>query len=293
MGIKIDNVLFYGNCQMSAIQQILNLDINYFNSIYVQCYSTELEQNEFDNILLNANYIITQHIKDNYRNKIYLSTKYILDKCNPNTKVILLNNCYFKFYHFDSITNIKFNNEIITIPIIYHYKKMMEYYSNGLDIKNYINNIVNEPNLLSSNELEQIANNGINELEKRYNILINNYSNYNNVTFIKIHDFIKNNYKNKLLFYTFNHPSKYLTQYICEQIVLICGFYSTINYNIDPQGIVKSIIYKCIQKNVNFNIDEYSPCLYEEKTNFDLTKLYYDTYYNIGFDYNKCIIDNK
>lgn len=280
------NILFYGNCQLSAIQQILNLDPKYFNTIYIQCYSTELCQYEFNNILSNVHYIITQPIRDNYRNKIYLSTKYILDYCNNNTKIIIFNNCYFKFYHFDSIIDIKFNDKILDIPIGYHYKKMIEYYCYGLSIEKYIDDIMNNPDLLSSDELEKIANDGISELEKRYNNSIKKYSMYHNTYFINIHDYIKHNYKNILLFYTFNHPSKYLIHYICEQIIVITNFYCTINYSIDPQGFVKSPIYKCIQKNVNFDIGKYTPCLYENISNYDLVKLYYETYFNIGFYYH-------
>ena len=37
------NVLFYGNCQLFAIKEILNLPIKKFNISYVECFTTNIQ----------------------------------------------------------------------------------------------------------------------------------------------------------------------------------------------------------------------------------------------------------
>ena len=60
---------------------------------------------------------------------------------------------------------------------------------------------------------------------------------------------------------------------------------SKINYHIDilnNHDQPLCILYKCIQKNVNFDINNCKPFL-NGKTNIkDITQIYYDTYTNLG-----------
>ena len=60
------NILFYGNCQLYAIKQILNLQ-NVHQSL-VECFTTDISLEEFDILIKNSDVIITQHINDNYSN---------------------------------------------------------------------------------------------------------------------------------------------------------------------------------------------------------------------------------
>jgi hypothetical protein len=82
-----------------------------------------------------------------------------------------------------------------------------------------------------------------------------------------------------------NHPTKYLIQFICEQIIDILKIKNTINYNIDALDTPKCILYKCISKNVNFNIYENKPLLKNFNNVYNITKLYYDTYNNINHEF--------
>ena len=93
----------------------------------------------------------------------------------------------------------------------------------------------------------------MNKLNRRYE---NNIKKYicNNIHFISTCNFIKNNYKNKLLFYSINNPTKYLIQYICEEILNFLNLQgenleNTINYHIDILSMEpRCLLYKCIQK---------------------------------------------
>jgi hypothetical protein len=80
-------IIFYGNCQTFAIKQILNLNdtIDTIDTNHISCHNTKLNKDEFTDIIKDCDIIITQPLKDNYRDLDYLSTKYIIN----NTKKIL------------------------------------------------------------------------------------------------------------------------------------------------------------------------------------------------------------
>lgn len=80
-----------------------------------------------------------------------------------------------------------------------------------------------------------------------------------------------------------NHPTKYLIQYICLGIIEILQIPNLINYNIDHLDKTKCIIYKCIQKNVNFDITNHNPLLKNISNKYDIIKLYYHTYKKIQY----------
>jgi hypothetical protein len=277
------NILFYGNCQLYAVLKTLNLPHNYktFNLI---CWDSDIVKEDFTNIINKCDIIITQSIGDNYRNVDYLSTSYIIQHKNPNCKLIIFDSCYFDFYYFD-LTYKSFNGNSLREPIDYHYNKMIECYNNGYSIEYYIDNVVNNLNLKTYEELERLAENSLSELHNRY---VNNKIKYNgnNIHIISIHDYIKLNYKDKLLFYSMNHPTKYIIQFISEEIINILQIKNTINYNIDLLASPKCILYKCISKNVNFDINKHT-VLTKDFTNVnEISKLYYDVYQKIGFTTN-------
>jgi hypothetical protein len=273
------NILFYGNCQLYAIIQTLNLPNNY-NIFHINCWKDNINKEFFTDIIIKCDIIITQIINDNYRDVEYLSTKYIKQHKKSDCKLIIFDSCYFNFYYFD-LTYKQFNNNILHKPIDYHYNKMIECYNNN-SIEYYINNIINNVDLKSYDELELIANNSLDELYKRY---INAKTNFNdkNIFVITTHDYIKLNYKNKLLFYSMNHPTKYVIQFICEQIINILQIRNTIKYNLDILNNPKCILYKCISKNVNFDINSYNALTLNLTDINKITQLYYDTYKKIGF----------
>ena len=79
------------------------------------------------------------------------------------------------------------------------------------------------------------------------------------------------------------HPSKYLIQFICENIIKVLKISNTINYNIDIFNDVRCILYKCIQKKVNFNINEHTPLILNNSNIYDIVNLYYNTYKKINY----------
>ena len=190
------SILYYGNCQLFAVKTLLNLQN--FVEKKIECYSTKLDELEFMNIVQQQDIIITQPINDNYRDKEYLSTNFIIKNSKENCKIIIFDSCHFDFYYFD-LTYKWFNNNILHEPNDYHYNEMIKCYSKGLLSENYIENYVNNIELKTKEELEQYANQSLDELNRRYNENVNKYKLNDNIHVISTYDYIRNNYKDKLL----------------------------------------------------------------------------------------------
>ena len=228
--------------------------------------------------------IITQHIKDNYRDKNYLSTSYIVNNVKKTTKIILFDSCWFDFYYVGLFG-------LIDNQIPYHLDSLIDCYKKNYSIDKYIEDCVNNVNFKTNEDLENIAINSLIELNNRYNKAKNIYTNTENVYVMTIHDYVKENYKKKLLFYSMNHPSKYIFQYICEEIIKYLQIKNTINYNIDPLNSIRCVLYKCIQNNVDFNICDHTPLICNERDIYRITQLYYNNYNNL--DVYKLIANSK
>jgi UDP-glucose 4-epimerase len=148
-----------------------------------------------------------------------------------------------------------------------------------ISIQNYVNNV----DLKSKEDLETLAYKSIEELERRYHDNCDKYKTTENIFILTSSDYIRNNFKEKLLFYSMNHPTKYVIQNICEQIIVILNRNNTIRYDIDVLDHYKSILYKSLQKAVNFDLNDHKPHVNNNTNAKDITQLYYETYQNIGF----------
>lgn len=278
------NVLFFGNCQANAIYVTMNLSPLIYNVFSVPCWTIDKSKNEFTEIIKNCDIIVTQSINDNYRDLDYLSTNYIKNNKKTDCKLVILDSLHFDFYYFD-LTYKTFNNDVLHVPIDYHYNYMIDCYIKRYTEEYYINNFVNNLNLKSNEELDTIAENSLNELQRRYSVSKEKYNSENDINiYVKsYYKFIKENYKNKLLFYSMNHPTKCLTQFICEDLVSTLQIENTINYSVDELESTRCILYKCISKNVNFDISKHDFLTLNTRDVSEITQLYYDTYKKIGF----------
>jgi len=157
---------------------------------------------------------------------------------------------------------------------------MIDNFKNNGSIENYITNYVNNINLISKEELLNNAKNSINELKNRTKIVESKVTG-KNIFVICIADFIEKNYKDKLLFYSMNHPTKYMIQYVCENIVKILNIkrLCNIDYNLELLTQHKCILYKCIKPLVNFDISKKKLQFSNKQISISsLTKLYHKTY---------------
>ena len=124
-------------------------------------------------------------------------------------------------------------------------------------ILNYIQN----KNFKSSEDLTLLAQNSIKELRTREN-LMDDYSLINpNISAIKCSDFISKKYKDCLLFYSMNHPTSNLIQFVAENIknILQTG---DVSYTYDELfNSERCILYSCIGNCVTFDVTQHVPNL--------------------------------
>jgi hypothetical protein len=274
-------ILIYTNCQGWAIKETLGVDPQMHTTTYIPCHDTDIINDEFTKLVRESDIIITQPIRDNYREKTYLSTSYIIENAKHDCKIILFDSCHFEFYHFD-LTYKWSNGSIFDKPCHYHYNGVIDTYRKKLPIQHYIDQYVNNPLLKSREELEELARSSLAELKRRYEKSCDNYGKNSNVTIISTHDYIRDNYKDKLLFYSMNHPTKHLIQYICKEIRNMLPISCNINYSIDTLDNYRGILYKCLQSAVNFKIEDHTSLTLSKTSVSDIAKIYYDAYDIVG-----------
>lgn len=271
------NVLFYGNCQIHVIQMVLNLDRKIFpTQVILTCYNTDVSEHDMQICVQSSDVVIMHPISDNYRDKKYLSSSYIIYNCKPSCKIIMVNNCHFDFYYFDTKTLANINYDVTP----YHDTNLNKCYKDGHDVEYYKKNYVNNYSLKNEHELNELANSSLKELENRMNImrLYKQLNPNKNINCIAIHDFIRNNYKKKLLFYTVNHPSHHLVNYICENIVNLLGIKNTINYGIDHFRDIRCILYDSLQSVLEFDIKQHTPFIGGKETIEEIYDIYSQIY---------------
>ena len=274
------HLLFYGNCQVEAVEQTLRLDPKVYSVRSVSCWLTTIEKVEFTELIAKADIIVTQPIADGYRGLDYLSTPYILRHRKQGSQVFLFDSCHFVFYYFDARYR-QWNGTPLHKPISYHYDTMVECYTNRRSVDEYLADCVLNPDFKSSAQLETIAAASLQRLNTKYADNLEHYSG-DGVHILSTHDFIRDNYKERLLFYSMNHPSRHLIHFICEGFLRFTGLPGSMDYSIDTLATIQCILYSCVQKNVAFAIADHKPLLLDKTTERDIASLYYETYARIG-----------
>ena len=273
----MNNILFYGSCQCTNLylndpygRSFLRESLKNFNVTTIYCYTTEISKEDFTEIIKNSDVIVTQPISNNYRNKTYLSLKYILENKKESCKVIVFAPLDFNFYFFD-YGHLHVNNQIIELPTGIHFKTLYQYFKYGKSVENFLNECFYNENFKTKEELDLILNDNFIETKKREDRAIELISNCSNCYLIPINEFFMNNHKNYLLHHSHNHPCPvtltYVSKYILNTIEIDD---SKIDYSTDPfvyypetYGKYQSYpIYSCIKKHLKFDMTQHKICLY-------------------------------
>jgi hypothetical protein len=264
------NCLIYGNCQTVALTKILYSALSKKYIIHNIKAVHKLTKNDIDyiyEIIGTIDLLIIQPISDNYKNNFKLSTKSILQNVKPECKIIIFPICYFNFYY-PNVTYLKTQFEEYCeyyhdINLINLYKKtqnMDEIISEYIDIVNNIDLPFNIDPLIAA-ELS------LKELEKRQKDML-----IYGQTVINISEFISKNFKSQLLFYTRNHPTKYLFSYLAISICEIIKMDYIFDNTIDPLYNKHPPLYKSLQKYVNFDTSFFIPLLYDTSGLYNIAK---------------------
>ena len=279
-------IAIIGNCQTEALATFL-FSNNIFKNIYEYIevkpiyLMNENELNYFYTyILVELDLIIIQPINEDFNGNIKYSTKTILNNTKNDCISILIPSLYFDFYH-PYLCYLNGDNFKIQEPIDYHDKILIKLYltykesSNEEIIEKYIS-IFNNKIFINNSMCNDNLKLALENIENREN----NFKDYiiNNTKCIYSYDFIKNNYEKNLLFYSVNHPSKYLLSYLSDEIFKYLNIQSQeYNGDIDPFNNLMIPIYNCLNHMVKFDIVKYNSMIYDN----ELYNKYINVYRNI------------
>ena len=273
-------VWFYGNCQtVSLYSMFLGGRIRPGVEFKAQpCWTRPPSKVDFTRCIHEADVIVTQPIKDGYGGTDYTNTSYILEQA-AGKKVIILNSCHFDFYYPD----LQYLAEVEEPA--YHHQRLINYYKEGRTPASFIAEVVENEDLMSKEELLAKAEESIGELRKRDEDARNRYGAWGNVHYVSIADFVERNYRRQLLFYSMNHPTKHLLQFIADQITRIAGVRGlAIDRQLDPlANPQRCILYRCIQPAVNFRISDCSVRTLDAYDPLAVAHLYYAAYDKVSF----------
>jgi hypothetical protein len=264
------NFTVIGNCQSDSLVKFLECNTNFINKFkYIFVKNIHLMNEKdlddmYSNILPLLDLVIIQPISENYKNNYKYSTKSILSNINSSCISILIPSLYFDFYY-PFLTYIYDQNNQgwkLGTPYDYHDKNIIKLYidnKDNIDIKLLLekyNEVFNNSNIFNDMYFNKSLAKNINNLKERESKYIKYCNDLTHI--INSSDFILNNYKKKLLFYAVNHPTKYLFRYISDSIFIILNMHlEEYPDQIDPLKALVIPIYKCIQKQVEFNVDDY------------------------------------
>ena len=280
-----------GNCQISLIKYLLDNKSFIENYEYISLPAVfTVDQSLIDNIyntVNNIDLLLIQPIRENYNNFKNFGTYNIISKTKPSCKIILLPSLHLSFYNpFSSYIFNKKTNNLLREPIDYHDINLINIcktYSSFDIILEKFKETVNNKSIIDKTDLEKKANESINELKNRET----EYPSFipenckSRTSIINSSDFIINTYKQKLLFYSMNHPTKHLFHYICDSILTIidiplCEYTSSIDpliYNNVP------ILYKALESCINFDISSIPIVLNGKAVSIEeFVKIYYNIY---------------
>jgi hypothetical protein len=260
----------YGNCQGMILAEFLNNNPVFKNLFhYIPLTPCNLINDaEIEDFIKNAvkklDLFIYIPISDDYRNDFKFSSNYFLSQLSPECIKISFPSLYYNVYdrQMTYLTDEKGNR--VRIPSEYHDKILIKMYMTYNHLKNeeifqkYIENINNYENF-SKPELEEAATSNYRELKRRENLLIedkrNNYV-------LRIADFIFENYQNQRLFYTLNHPSKFVYLHLREQLfrhLRIENVKADFNPLLDPHTDFMFGIFPPVRKYLELSFEDNTP----------------------------------
>lgn len=212
-------VLLCGNCVTACIPQFFSLN-DEFNKRYELIESKPIFMIQPQDVEIvkkqtkECDVFITQPIVGGKYADLGIDTASIKKILKPTAQLIVMPVPYFSGYfpeqfylHDKSGALIGEFSEITKSPAPYHNKIVFKGFINGLSEDNVLDSLYQD-NCFPPDFLKKNLKDTLDELRVR-----------EQSTDFGISDFIEENYKDHRLFYTLNHPTNYLLNYLCERLL--------------------------------------------------------------------------
>jgi len=275
----------YGNCQANALAKTLNT-CSIFLEKYQYCSIPAVHEikdiKEIHKIVSKVDLFIFIPVQESYKGKEY-STNYICSLLKPDCIKIAFPCCYFPIY----TREIKYalhDGKLLNNPHELHDEMLFEYFLKNKthNMENYKKQYLLNENLYTKQYLIDLLDKTLTEIKQREDEL----EKQNFIT-IRISNYIKENYKKKLLFTTYNHPTYHLLNYIGNSILDKLNINEIVSNNINFLSW-KPFIYVSIYKHLELEFDiQYDHCY------INFTKCSLDEYFTQYIDYYKTIKDTE
>jgi hypothetical protein len=237
----------YGNCQGPVFAQFLNNN-PVFKEKYQQIYLREchlITEKEIDFFINNdvekIDLFIYTPVGEGYRDNYKFSSNYLISHLRTDCIKVVFPSLYCHVYDPQMTHLTDEYGKKIDIPHDYHDKVLIKifienrYLTDDTIIQRYMD-FINDPKNFNKKEIQDAAQANYTELKRREDLL---ESDPKNNFVIKVADFIYQNHKSRRLFYSLNHPSKFLYLYMRQQLFEYMGIKSTepdIDPNLDPHS---------------------------------------------------------
>jgi hypothetical protein len=260
----------YGNCQGMIFAAFLNNNPGFNKQYqYIPLNACNLikdtEVDDFiDNTVKKLDLFIYIPISDDYRNDYKFSSNFFLSQLRPDCIKISFPSLYFYVYDRQMTYLTDEQGNRVNVPHEYHDKILIKMFMTYRHLKNeeiyqkYIEFIHNSENF-SKTELQEAAISNYKELKRRENLLVNDER--NNFV-LRIADFINENYQNTRLFYSLNHPSRYIYLHLREQLFRYLQIETNeadANPNLDPHTDFVFGIFPPIRKYLGLRFEDHYP----------------------------------
>lgn len=273
-------ILLSGNCQCAAIASYIRKATEYKIHL-IQVHNTTISKDEMDALIRDATLVITQPVSDMYRAMTHLSTLYILGIAT--CPVVIFPSLHFDFYYPDY----GYLSQYGINPAAYHYKSLLQHLKAGGTVDTFVSTIADNPAFMTSDVLLRQAQYSISELKRREEKM---HQDYPTGIHIDVTDFMCENFKKALLFYTVNHPTRvffeYLLRKICAKIPHGIIDAEKVNWPLDPlANDNRGYLYACVAQCVAFDTKLHEPALvkFPGTSLKEILEKYAETYRSLGF----------
>lgn len=215
--LKLKICLVYGNCQNMSINTLIasskELMKKYMviDMLPVQDIKEERTSGFSVDFIKSIDLLIYQNVSENNKFSPKLATTHILKNINENSKTICIPNVYFSGYFPQACGNPynpflkEYNNTPFPYGDINIQEMQDEYSAREIAYK------IGAKDFYSKEYVEKNANDSLQELINREQICD-----------VKISDYILDNYKKEMLFFTTNHPSNKVLKELVKRVFNLC-----------------------------------------------------------------------